>query len=73
MPISKTDLEAALVSAFPNAKITITALAGDNDHWSAEVVDESFAELSRIAQHKLVQKAVEKYDIHALQIKTAAA
>lgn len=72
MPITREDLETALKNAFPEATIKINDLAGDNDHWAAEVIDESFKGQSRIAQHKAVQKAVAAYDIHALQIKTGS-
>ena len=72
MPISRDNLEATIKSAFPNSQVKITDLAGDNDHWAVEVTDSAFKNLSRIAQHKLVQKAVSSYDIHALQIKTAS-
>ena len=71
MPITKEQLETVLKSYFPNGEIKITDLAGDNDHWSAEIVDTCFNGLPRIAQHKMVQKAVAEYQIHALQIKTS--
>ncbi len=71
MPISREDLEKAIKSAFPASRIKITDLAGDNDHWSLEIVDEAFRNLPRIAQHKLVQAAISSHDIHALQIKTS--
>jgi len=71
MPITREDLQSTLQAAFPNAKITLNDLAGDNDHWSAEIVDDAFKGLSRIAQHKLVQNVVKDKNIHALQIKTS--
>ena len=70
MPISKTELEATIKAAFPNAEITSQDLTGDNDHWSVTVKDASFVGLSRIAQHRKVQEAVANKNIHALQIKT---
>ena len=71
MSISQEDLQNAITTAFPNADIVIKDLAGDNDHWSVEIKDKAFEGLSRINQHKLVQKSVANYDIHALQIKTS--
>ena len=72
MPITRSQLEEVIKIAFPNAIVHITDLAGDNDHWSVEITHESFKNLSRIAQHKLVQRAVEGQNIHALQIKTSS-
>jgi len=70
MPITREDLQKTIRAAFPSAQIKITDLAGDNDHWSVEVIDESFKNLSRLAQHKMVQSAVRWHEIHALQIST---
>lgn len=70
MPITKQELEDTIKAAFPNARVTSTDLAGDNDHWSVEVADASFAGKSRIEQHRMVQAAVAAKNIHALQIKT---
>mgnify|MGYP001452235175 CR=1 FL=1 len=33
---------------FPNASITITDLAGDGNHYSAEVIDESFKDMNEL-------------------------
>ena len=71
MAISKEELEKALALGFPDGEITIRDLAGDNDHWSVEIVDGSFKGKPRIKQHKMVQDAVKSHDIHALQIKTS--
>lgn len=42
MPMEAQDIEALIRATFPKAKITITDLAGDGNHWAAEVIDESF-------------------------------
>jgi len=42
MAMERTTLEAYLRDAFPDAQITLKDLAGDNDHWSAEIVCEQF-------------------------------
>lgn len=70
MPITHTELETTLKAAFPEARITLTDMAGDDDHWSAEVISPRFQGLSRIAQHRMVQEAVAHKNIHALAIKT---
>lgn len=70
MPISREVLATSLTAAFPDAKITIEDLAGDNDHWAVEIVSPVFAGKSRIAQHRMVQEALGDKEIHALSIKT---
>ena len=73
MPLAKEDLETYIRRAFPDADITFTDLAGDNDHWSVTVKSAAFKEKSRIQQHKMVYAALEGAmdgTLHALQIKT---
>ena len=68
-------LDTMLRSAFPEAEIRIDDLAGDNNHWSATIVDESFRGKSRIAQHQAVYAALQGKmggELHALQLKTSA-
>ncbi len=72
MPVTQETLEGELKKAFPAAQITITDLAGDNDHWSTTIIDSGFAGKTRIAQHKMVQSATKHLNIHALQIKTSS-
>ena len=76
MPISREELETILEDKFPKATITITDLAGDNDHWSAEIIDQSFERKSRIQQHQAVNNALKEEilsgKLHALQLKTSA-
>jgi stress-induced morphogen len=42
MAMEAQDIEALIRESFPKAKITITDLAGDGNHYAAEVIDESF-------------------------------
>lgn len=75
MAISEERLKLILQQNFPNAKIIITDLAGDQDHYSLEIHSEAFNGLSLIAQHKLVKNALSevlKKDLHAITIKTVA-
>jgi stress-induced morphogen len=75
MPISKTDLEALVTGAFPDAKIQIEDLAGDNDHYSLQIISEQFRGKSRVEQHKLVNNALKGTvggTLHALALKTSA-
>ncbi len=74
MAMPAGDIEALIVAALPDAVVTMTDLAGDNDHWSAHVVSASFAGMSRVAQHKAVYAALGGRmggELHALQLTTA--
>ena len=73
MAISEQELYNILQQSFPNAQIKITDLAGDNDHYSLDIADESFRELTLIKQHKLVKLALSDVldkRLHAITIKT---
>jgi stress-induced morphogen len=74
MAISNKKLEGIIRHTFPNAKIKITDLAGDQDHYSLEIEDNSFIGVSLINQHKMVKEAVKDIlinnQLHALTIKT---
>ena len=74
MGMRADDLRAMIAAAFPDAEVAITDLAGDNDHYAAHVVSESFRGLTRIAQHKAVYAALGGRmggELHALQLTTA--
>ena len=63
------------MEAFPTAEITLTDLAGDNDHWQAEIIAEEFAGKTRVAQHQMVYAALKGKmggELHALALKTKA-
>jgi stress-induced morphogen len=73
MPISQSDLHSLIKKSFPEARVEIVDLAGDNNHYSVTIIDKSFAGKSRVAQHKMVNEALKGYlgDIlHAMQLKT---
>lgn len=75
MSMAAIDIEAAIVAALPDARVTITDLAGDGDHYAARVVSEAFAGLTRVRQHQLVYQALGDRMggiLHALQLTTAA-
>jgi stress-induced morphogen len=74
--MSAQEIESRIKAALPDAKITITDLAGDGDHWAAEVVSAEFAGKSRIQQHQMVYKAFGEDmggKLHALQLTTKPA
>lgn len=74
MGMRESELRGLIEAAFPDAEVTITDLAGDNDHYSAHVVSAAFAGMSRVAQHKAVYAALGGRmggELHALQLTTA--
>ena len=73
--MTRETLEGFLSEAFPEAEITLTDLAGDNDHWQAEIVSEQFRGKTRVAQHQMVYAALKGTmggELHALALKTRA-
>ena len=52
MAIEATEIEQLIRAAFPDAKINITDLAGDGNHYAAEVIDESFRGKNRVQQQR---------------------
>ena len=73
MAMDRATLEAYLRDAFPEAQITLTDLGGDNDHWQAEIVSETFRGKSRVAQHQQVYAALKGRmggALHALALTT---
>ena len=74
MPMPGAEIEALIRRALPDAEITLTDLAGDDNHWAAHVVSAQFVGKPRIAQHKLVYAAIGTRmggELHALQLTTA--
>ncbi len=75
MPMNAHDIETMIRQAIPDATVTIRDLAGDGDHYAAEVVAESFRGKSRVQQHQMVYKALQGNMggvLHALALQTSA-
>ncbi len=75
MPMSAGDIETLIKTAIPDAQVTIRDLAGDGDHYAAEVVSESFRGKTRVQQHQMVYKALQGNmggALHALALQTSA-
>lgn len=72
------DIEELIRTAFPDARVTITDLAGDGNHFAAEVIDESFRGKNRVQQQRAVYAALQgRMDgpngaLHALALTTKA-
>jgi stress-induced morphogen len=68
------DIETLIRQGIPDARVEITDLAGDGDHYSARVVAESFRGMPRVKQHQRVYEALGGRMggvLHALQLTTA--
>ena len=75
MPMSAADIEKMIKAAIPDARVSIRDLAGDGDHYAAEVVSESFRGLTRVKQHQMVYDALKGNMggvLHALALQTSA-
>jgi len=75
MPMPANEIEKMIRAAFPDADITITPLADDNDHWAAMVTSTAFKGKSRVQQHQMVYDALKGCMggvLHALSLQTAA-
>jgi stress-induced morphogen len=74
MAMPGAEIVARIKAGIPDAEVTLTDLAGDDNHWAAHVVSASFAGKTRVAQHKLVYAAIGNDmggALHALQLTTA--
>jgi len=68
------EIEVLIRAGIPDARVEITDLAGDGDHYAARVTAESFRGKSRIQQQRAVYAALgERMGgvLHALQLTTA--
>jgi stress-induced morphogen len=74
MAMAAEEIEALIRVGIPDARVEITDLAGDGDHYAARVVAESFRGLPRVRQHQRVYEALGGRMgglLHALQLSTA--
>ncbi|MFZ2102071.1 MAG: BolA family transcriptional regulator [Oricola sp.] len=75
MPMNASEIEKMIKAGIPDATVTIRDLAGDGDHYAAEVVSESFRGKSRVQQHQMVYQALQGNMggvLHALALQTSA-
>jgi stress-induced morphogen len=75
MPMNAREIETLIKQALPDARVTIRDLAGDGDHYAAEVVSEAFRGKSRVQQHQMVYEALKGNmggALHALALQTSA-
>lgn len=78
MAMEAADIERLIQAAFPTAKVEITDLAGDGNHYAATVTAEEFRGLNRVKQHQMVYAALKgkmegsQGALHALALTTKA-
>jgi len=75
MAMDAREIETMIRQALPDAKVTIRDLAGDGDHYAAEVVSAAFQGKSRVQQHQMVYQALKGKmggQLHALALQTSA-
>jgi stress-induced morphogen len=75
MAMDARDIEDMIKRAIPDAIVMIRDLAGDGDHYAAEVVSESFRGKNRVQQHQMIYAALQGNmggALHALALQTSA-
>jgi stress-induced morphogen len=73
MGMKAAEIEKLIKEALPDADVTITDLAGDDEHWSAVVSSTAFKGKTRVQQHQMIYAALKGNMggvLHALQLQT---
>lgn len=74
MAMSRSEIETMFREAFPDARIEVKDLAGDGNHYAANVVSSVFKGKSRVQQHQMVYAALKGRmggELHALALTTS--
>ncbi len=74
MPMDSSEIESLIKAKFPDAVVEITDLAGDGDHYSAQVTSSAFKGKSKVQQHQMVYEALGGRMggvLHALALQTS--
>ncbi|MFZ5676095.1 MAG: BolA family protein [Pseudomonadota bacterium] len=75
MAMNASEIERLIKEALPDAQVEIRDLAGDGDHYAANVVSTSFKGKSRVQQHQMIYAALKGRmggELHALALQTSA-
>jgi len=75
MAMSASEIERLIKEAIPDAKVDIRDLAGDGDHYAANVISAAFRGKTRVQQHQMVYNALKGgmgNELHALALQTSA-
>jgi len=73
MAISREELFRLLKSGFPDGEIKIDDLAGDNNHYAANIKSSKFKNKTKVQQHQMVYASLEGKmgnELHALALTT---
>jgi stress-induced morphogen len=74
MAMSKGEIETMIREAFPDARVEVKDLAGDGNHYAANVVSAAFKGKNRVQQHQMVYAALKGRmggELHALALTTS--
>jgi len=75
MAMEQADIEKLIKEGIPDAKVQVTDLVGDKDHYAAVVISSEFTGKTKLQQHQIVYKALGDNmggALHALQLTTYA-
>ncbi len=75
MAMTAHDIERFIKESIPDAEVEIRDLAGDGNHYSANVISPTFRGMNRVQQHQLVYAALKGRmggELHALALQTSA-
>ena len=75
MAMNASEIERLIKEALPDARVEIRDLAGDGDHYAANVISSSFKGKSRVQQHQMIYAALRGRmggELHALALQTSA-
>ncbi|MEE9590107.1 MAG: BolA family transcriptional regulator [Hyphomicrobiaceae bacterium] len=74
MPMDANEIEKLIKAKIPDAEVMISDLAGDGDHYAANVVSAAFKGKTRVQQHQMVYEALQGRMggvLHALALQTS--
>ena len=74
MGMKGDEIERMIKEAFPDADVTMTDLAGDDNHWAAVVASGAFKGKTRVQQHQMVYQALRGRmggELHAMALQTS--
>jgi stress-induced morphogen len=78
MAMEAAEIERLIRETFPTARVEITDLAGDGNHYAATVIAEEFRGMNRVQQQRAVYAALKGRmdgpagELHALALTTRA-
>jgi len=75
MAMNAIDIENMIKEGLPGSRVEIRDLAGDGNHYAANVVSSAFKGKTRIQQHQMVYAALKGRmggELHALALQTSA-